>query len=50
MKHFLFIPNIVGKNNVAEMLIENGANVNIVGQDGWRPIHVAIFHGKFTNY
>lgn len=28
------------------MLIENGVNVNIVGRYGWRPIHVATFHGS----
>ncbi|XP_037039637.1 protein phosphatase 1 regulatory subunit 12A-like isoform X2 [Bradysia coprophila] len=30
-------------SKVAEMLIKNGADLNIVGGGGWRPIHVATY-------
>ncbi len=35
-----------GLNNVAELLIAKGANVNAKDRGGWTPLHMAILYNR----
>ena len=39
----LHLASQTGKGEIAEFLLEKGADVNSVGKNGWTPLHAAVF-------
>ena len=45
--YFIYIFYISGSKDVAQVLLENGANVNAKNDDGYTPLHYAASKGKY---
>lgn len=39
---------LLGRENIVDLLIENGANVSASSQDGWTPLHNAANNGHLS--
>ena len=45
--YFIYIFYISGSKDVAQVLLENGGNVNAKNIDGYTPLHYAASKGKY---
>lgn len=41
---------LLGNESLAKKLIENGADVNYISQDGYSPLHYAAIRGELRNF